>query len=207
MARYRGPVVKIMRREGVDLFLKSSYTFNKDKFHRKGPPGMPTKRKGKVSEYGAQLREKQKLKRAYGLLEKQFRRYYEEASHAHGVTGEILLQLLERRLDNVIYRLGFAITRRQARNFIAHRHILVNGERVNIPSYRLNVGDKVEIREKFKTSSFIADNIRLSQSLQGVPSWLSADYTNFGGDVTALPERHHIDLPVKEQVIVELYSK
>ncbi|WP_039948289.1 30S ribosomal protein S4 [Leptospira fainei] len=207
MARYRGPVVKLMRREGVNLFLKSSYTFNRDKFHKKGPPGMPPKRKPKVSEYGAQLREKQKLKRAYGLLEKQFRRYYEEASHAHGVTGEILLQLLERRLDNVVYRLGFAVTRRQARNFISHQHVLVNGERVDIPSYRLNVGDKIEIRGKFHTSAFITQNIQLAQSLNSIPSWLSADFIKFSGDVLSLPERHHVDIPVKEQVIVELYSK
>ncbi|PNV74742.1 30S ribosomal protein S4 [Leptospira inadai] len=207
MARYRGPVVKLMRREGVNLFLKSSYTFNRDKFHKKGPPGMPPKRKPKVSEYGAQLREKQKLKRAYGLLEKQFRRYYEEASHAHGVTGEILLQLLERRLDNAVYRLGFAVTRRQARNFISHQHVLVNGERVDIPSYRLNVGDKIEIRGKFHTSAFITQNIQLAQSLNSIPSWLSADFIKFSGDVLSLPERHHVDIPVKEQVIVELYSK
>ncbi|MGJ4786747.1 30S ribosomal protein S4 [Leptospira koniambonensis] len=207
MARYRGPVVKLMRREGVNLYLKSSFTFNRDKFHKKGPPGMQPKRKPKISEYGSQLREKQKLKRAYGLLEKQFRSLYEEASHSHGVTGEILLQLLERRLDNAVYRLGFAVTRRQARNFIAHNHILVNGEKVDIPSFRLKVGDKIEIKPKFRTSGFITQNIQLAQSLNNIPSWVSSDFIQFSGEILSLPERHHIDIPVKEQVIVELYSK
>lgn len=210
MARYRGPVVKLSRREGVNLLLKSSHNFSKEKSSfekRKYPPGLPPKRKGKVSEYGIQLREKQKVKRLYGVLEKQFRKYFEEANRIPGITGEQLLQFLERRLDNVIYRLGFAVTRRQARNFIAHRHVLVNGHRVDIPSYRVNIGDKIEIREKFKKSPFIEENIRLAQSLNRTPSWLSVDYTNLSGEVIGMPSRDDIEIPVKEQVIVELYSK
>ncbi|EKJ88735.1 MULTISPECIES: 30S ribosomal protein S4 [Leptospira] len=210
MARYRGPVVKLMRREGLNLFLKNSHTLHKEKSSlekRKYPPGLPPKKKGKVTEYGAQLREKQKVKRAYGVLEKQFRRYFEEASHTPGIPGENLLQFLERRLDNVLYRMGFAVTRRQARNFVAHRHILVNGHRVDICSYRVNVGDKIEIREKFQKSAFIEENIKLAQAINRTASWVSVDYTKFSGEVTSLPTREHIDIPVKEQVIVELYSK
>ncbi len=210
MARYRGPVVKLMRREGLNLFLKNSHTLHKEKSSlekRKGPPGLPPKKKGKITEYGTQLREKQKVKRAYGVLEKQFRRYFEEAAHTPGIPGENLLQFLERRLDNVLYRLGFAVTRRQARNFVAHRHVIVNGHRVDIPSYRVNVGDKIEIRGKFQTSTFIEENIKLAQAIQRTVSWLSPDYTNFSGEVLSLPTRDHIDFPVKEQVIVELYSK
>ncbi len=210
MARYRGPVVKLSRREGINLLLKSSHNFNKDKSSfekRKYPPGLPPKRKGKVSEYAMQLREKQKVKRLYGILEKQFRRYFEEANRIPGITGEQLLQFLERRLDNVIYRLGFAVTRRQARNFIAHRHILVNGLRVDIPSYRVKVGDKIEIREKFRNSPFLEMNIRLAQTLNRVPGWLQVDFVNFSGEVIGMPSREDIEIPVKEQVIVELYSK
>jgi small subunit ribosomal protein S4 len=210
MARYRGPVVKLSRREGMNLLLKASHNLNKEKSgfeKRKYPPGLPPKRKGKLSEYGTQLREKQKVKRIYGVLEKQFAKYFQEASRLPGITGEILLQTLERRLDNVIYRLGYAVTRRQARNFIAHRHIMVNGIRVNIASYQVKVGDKIAIYDKFKKSSFLEENIKLSQSLNRIPSWLQPDYSNLTGEILALPSREHIDLPIKEQVIVELYSK
>jgi small subunit ribosomal protein S4 len=210
MARYRGPVVKLSRREGVNLLLKSSHNFNKEKSSfekRKYPPGLPPKRKGKLSEYGIQLREKQKVKRVYGVLEKQFRRYFEEANRIPGITGEQLLQFLERRLDNVIYRMGFAVTRRQARNFVAHRHILVNGVRVDIPSYRVSIGDKIEIRDKFRVSSFLEENIKLAQSLNRTPAWINVDFTNFSAEITGMPAREDIEIPVKEQVIVELYSK
>jgi small subunit ribosomal protein S4 len=210
MARYRGPVVKLSRREGMNLLLKASHNLNKEKSgfeKRKYPPGLPPKRKGKLSEYGTQLREKQKVKRIYGVLEKQFAKYFQEASRLPGITGEILLQTLERRLDNVIYRLGYAVTRRQARNFIAHRHIMVNGIRVNIASYQVKIGDKIAIYDKFKKSSFLEENIKLSQSLNRIPSWLQPDYSNLSGEILALPSREHIDLPIKEQVIVELYSK
>jgi len=211
MARYRGPVVKLMRREATNLFLKSSHTLHKEKsfeHKKKGPPGLPPKKKGKVTEYGTQLREKQKVKRAYGVLEKQFRRYFEEATHTPGIPGENLLQFLERRLDNVLYRLGYAVTRRQARNFVAHRHVLVNGHRVDIPSYRVNVGDKIEFREKFRKSAFIEENIKMAQAINRTVSWLAPDYTNFSGEVLALPTREHSsDIGIKEQVIVELYSK
>jgi small subunit ribosomal protein S4 len=210
MARYRGPVVKLSRREGMNLLLKASHNLNKEKSgfeKRKYPPGLPPKRKGKLSEYGTQLREKQKVKRIYGVLEKQFAKYFHEASRLPGITGEILLQTLERRLDNVIYRMGYAVTRRQARNFIAHRHIMVNGIRVNISSYQVKVGDKIAIYDKFKKSSFLEENIKLAQSLNRIPSWLQPDYSNLSGEILALPSREHIDLPIKEQVIVELYSK
>ena len=210
MARYRGPVVKLSRREGMNLLLKASHNLNKEKSgfeKRKYPPGLPPKRKGKLSEYGTQLREKQKVKRIYGVLEKQFAKYFQEASRLPGITGEILLQTLERRLDNVIYRLGYAVTRRQARNFIAHRHIMVNGIRVNIASYQVKIGDKIAIYDKFKKSSFLEENIKLSQSLNRSPSWLQPEYSNLSGEILALPSREHIDLPIKEQVIVELYSK
>ncbi|WCL51105.1 30S ribosomal protein S4 [Leptospira sp. GIMC2001] len=210
MARYRGPVVKLSRREGVNLLLKSSHNFNKEKSSfekRKYPPGPPPKRKPKLSEYGVQLREKQKVKRVYGVLEKQFRRYFEEANRVPGITGETLLQFLERRLDSVVYRLGFAVTRRQARNFIAHRHILVNGVRVDIPSYRVSIGDKIEIRDKFRSSSFLEENIKLAQSLNRTPAWLNVDFANLTGEITGMPAREDIEIPVKEQVIVELYSK
>ncbi|NCN09643.1 MAG: 30S ribosomal protein S4 [Leptospira sp.] len=210
MARYRGPVVKLSRREGVNLLLKSSHNFNKEKSSfekRKYPPGLPPKRKGKISEYGSQLREKQKVKRVYGVLEKQFRRYFEEANRVPGITGETLLQFLERRLDSVIYRMGYAVTRRQARNFIAHRHILVNGTRVDIPSFRVSIGDKIEIRDKFRSSLFLEENIKLAQSLNRTPAWLVVDFSTFSGEVTGMPAREDIEIPVKEQVIVELYSK
>jgi len=210
MARYRGPVVKLSRREGVNLLLKSSHNFNKEKSSfekRKYPPGLPPKRKGKISEYGSQLREKQKVKRVYGVLEKQFRRYFEEANRVPGITGEALLQFLERRLDSVIYRMGYAVTRRQARNFIAHRHILVNGTRVDIPSFRVSIGDKIEIRDKFRSSLFLEENIKLAQSLNRTPAWLVVDFSTFSGEVTGMPAREDIEIPVKEQVIVELYSK
>ena len=210
MARYRGPVVRLSRREGLDLGLKASHVFNKEKSSfekRKTPPGLPTKKKGKVTEYSVQLREKQKVKRIYGVLEKQFRNYFEKASKQEGITGEILLQFLERRLDNVIYRLGYAVTRRQARNFIAHRHITVNGKRVDIASYQVSIGDKIGIYDKFRKSIFIEENIKVAQSLNRVPSWLSSDFTNFSGEVIALPTREHVEMPIQEQVIVELYSK
>lgn len=210
MARYRGPVVKLSRREGVNLLLKSSHNFNKEKSSfekRKYPPGLPPKRKGKISEYGSQLREKQKVKRVYGVLEKQFRRYFEEANRVPGITGETLLQFLERRLDSVVYRMGYAVTRRQARNFIAHRHILVNGTKVDIPSYRVSIGDKIEIRDKFKSSLFLEENIKLAQSLNRAPAWLKVDFSTFSGEIIGMPAREDIEIPVKEQVIVELYSK
>lgn len=210
MARYTGPVCKLCRREGLKLFLKGSRCLNKDKCSfedRKSPPGLPPKKKGKQSEYSTQLREKQKVKRIYGVLEKQFRDYFEKANHTDGITGENLLQLLERRLDNVVYRMGFASSRAQSRSFISQGHIMVNGVRVDISSYQIKVGDVISIQEKFKKSPMIEQNIQFSQSLSRNPSWVTPDYTKHSGEVTSLPLREHIDLPIKEQVIVELYSK
>ncbi|MCB1140603.1 MAG: 30S ribosomal protein S4 [Leptospiraceae bacterium] len=210
MARYTGPVCKLCRREGLKLFLKGSRCLNKDKCSfedRKAPPGLPPKKKGKQSEYSLQLREKQKVKRIYGVLEKQFRDYFEKANNTDGITGEVLLQLLERRLDNVVYRMGFASSRAQSRSFISQGHILVNGVRVDISSYQTKIGDVVSIQEKFKKSSMIEQNVQFSQSLNRNPSWVTTDFPNLSGEITSLPLREHIDLPIKEQVIVELYSK
>jgi len=211
MARYTGPVCKLCRREGLKLYLKGSRCLNKDKCSfedRKNPPGLPTKKKPKVSEYSLQLREKQKVKRIYGVLEKQFREYFNKAHKSQtGITGETLLQLLERRLDNVVYRLGLSSSRAQSRSFISQGHINVNGIRVNIASYQTKVGDKIEIREKMKKSNILDLNVKFAQSLNRHPSWLTPDYINLSGEIIALPSREHIDMPIKEQVIVELYSK
>ncbi|MCB1191026.1 MAG: 30S ribosomal protein S4 [Leptospiraceae bacterium] len=210
MARYRGPVCKLCRREGLKLFLKGTRCIDKNKCSiekRKNPPGLPPKRKGKISDFSIQLREKQKVKRIYGVLEKQFREYYEKANRTEGITGELLLQLLEQRLDNVIYRMKFATSRIQARSFISHGHVIVNGIRVTIPSYQVSVGDKISFRENFFKSTTFTDNIKLAQSLNSSPAWLSPDYANYTGEVTSIPSRENIDLPIKEHIIVELYSK
>lgn len=210
MARYTGPVCKLCRREGLKLYLKGSRCLNKDKCSfedRKNPPGPIPKKKGKVSEYSLQLREKQKVKRIYGVMEKQFRKYYERASHMDGITGELLLQMLERRLDNVVYRMGFASSRAQSRSFISQGHVLVNGHRVDIASYQTQIGDKISFTGKISKTDLVAQNIKLSQSLNKHPSWVSPDYTSFTGEISSLPTREHIDMPIKEQVIVELYSK
>jgi small subunit ribosomal protein S4 len=210
MARYTGPVCKLCRREGLKLFLKGSRCIDKNKCSfekRKNPPGLPPKRKGKVTDYSLQLREKQKVKRIYGVLEKQFRRYYEKASRMEGITGEILLQMLERRLDNVLFRMGFTSSRSQSRTMIHHGHVEVNGRRVDISSYQVKIGDKVTVTPAFQKSGMLAETIRFSQSLNRYPSWVSPDYTSFTGEILSFPTREHIDLPIKEQVIVELYSK
>jgi len=210
MARYTGPVCKLCRREGLKLYLKGSRCFNKEKCSfedRKNPPGLPPKKKGKITDYSLQLREKQKVKRVYGVLEKQFRDYFEKANHMEGITGELLLQLLERRLDNVVFRLGFASSRAQSRSMISHGHITVNGAKVDIPSYQIKIGDKISFKEKMMKSPTLDQNIKFAQSMNRHPSWLTPDYSSFTGEVTAMPAREHIDIPVKEQVIVELYSK
>ena len=210
MARYRGAVCKLCRREGMKLYLKGSRCMNKDKCSfedRKNPPGLPPKRKGKMSEYNVQLREKQKVKRIYGVLEKQFRDYYNKASHMTGVTGEILLQFLERRLDNVVYRIGLATSRAQARTFIGHGHVLVNGVKVDKASFQIKTGDVVSIDDVFKKSALLEENIRMAQSLNRFPDWMDVNMTEMKAEITSLPSREHIDMPIKEQVIVELYSK
>ncbi len=209
MARYSGPVCRLCRREGLKLFLKGERCYTeKCAYERRAyVPGMHGQaRRSKVSEYGRQLREKQKVKRMYGLMEKQFRHYYKLAAKREGVTGENLLRYLERRLDNTVYRLGFAVSRAEARQIVRHNHILVNGRRCNIPSAQVKVGDVIEIREKSR------EQARLTESLEavdrrGVPAWLEAEPKHFKGKVTSLPQRADVTAPIEERLIVELYSK
>ena len=209
MGRYTGPVCKLCRREGQKLFLKGTkcYTEKCPVDRRTYPPGQhgPAQaRRRKQSEYATQLREKQKARRFYQLLEKQFRNYYDKASRQPGVTGENLLRLLERRLDNVLVRLGFASSRRQARQLITHRHFVVNGRRVNVPSYQLKPGDIISVRE---SSSAIPVIREATEGTATVPAWLQADFDSLTANVLRLPERDEISAPVQEQLIVELYSK
>lgn len=209
MAKYTGPVCRLCRREEMKLFLKGDRCYTEKCAHerRAYPPGQHgLGRRRKRSDYGEQLREKQKVKRMYGVLERQFRNYYVKASRMKGVTGENLLQLLERRLDNVVYRLGLAGNRREARQLVLHRHIEVNGHRVNIPSFSLRTGDVVEVREKSRSQARIVDALA-GVDRRGVPQWLELDRDNFKGRVTALPTREDITTQVREQLIVELYSK
>jgi small subunit ribosomal protein S4 len=201
-------VCRICRREGMKLYLKGTRCeTEKCAFERRGyAPGQHGQKRRKDTEYGLQLREKQKVKRIYGLLERQFRRYFSIASRKKGVTGETLLQLLEQRLDNTVYRMGFAESRRQARQVVRHGMILVNGKKVDIPSYTLKAGDKVAILDKFK------ENVGLKRSLEtlqkrGVPEWLEVDTGVLAGTFKKVPTKDEIALPVQEQLIVELYSK
>ncbi|HEY6352659.1 MAG TPA: 30S ribosomal protein S4 [Candidatus Angelobacter sp.] len=209
MARYKGPVCRLCRREGMKLFLKGPKCFS-DKCpieKRNFAPGQHGKdRKAKVVGYGLQLREKQKTKRIYFTLENQFRNYFEKAARKPGVTGELLLQQLERRLDNVVYRLGFAISRRQARQLVRHGHVDVNGRRVNIPSFEVSVGDEIQVREKARKFTAV-EGAREYASHQPVVNWLEVDRDNLKGRVLNLPKREDIGTPVNEQLIVELYSK
>ena len=210
MARYTGPVCRMCRRDGVKLFLKGPKCFT-DKCpveKRNFPPGQhgQSKKVKKVVGYGLQLREKQKAKRIYFTLETQFRAYYEVASNKTGVTGDLLLQQLETRLDNVCYRLGFAISRRQARQVVRHGHIQVNGRKVNIPSYQCKVGDVVAIREGSKSLTLL-ESAKDFISGQSRVRWIDANPDQLSGKLIALPQREDIQLPVNEQQIVELYSK
>jgi small subunit ribosomal protein S4 len=209
MARYKGAVCRLCRREGMKLFLKGAKCFT-DKCpieKRNFAPGQHGKdRKAKVVGYGLQLREKQKTKRMYFTLENQFRNYFEKAARKPGVTGELLLQQLERRLDNVVYRLGFATSRRQARQLVRHGHIDVNGRRVNIPSFEVSQGDEVQVREKARKFATV-EGAREFSSHQPVVAWLEVDRDNLKGRVLSLPKREDIATPVNEQLIVELYSK
>jgi len=209
MARYKGPVCRLCRREGMKLFLKGTKCFT-DKCpveKRNFAPGQHGKdRKAKIVGYGLQLREKQKAKRIYFTLEKQFRNYFEKAARAKGVTGDKLLQQLERRLDNVVYRLGFAISRRQARQLVRHGHVAVNGRKVNIPSYQVAIGEEIAVRDNSKKMTVLETSKEFT-SHQPAVNWLEVDRDNYKGCVTALPTRADINLPVNEQLIVELYSK
>src|SRR5512139_617727 len=208
MARYIGPVCRLCRREGMKLFLKGErcYTEKCGIEKRNTPPGQHGRlRKAKLAGYGLQLREKQKVKRIYGVLEDQFRRYFEAADRTRGITGETLLQLLERRLDNAVYRMGFATSRAQARQLVRHGHFLVNAKKVDIPSYSLKQGDVVSVRSSSKENASILHAIEEVKG-RGVPEWLSLD-GQMGGKVMSMPTREQINLPVQEQLIVELYSK
>lgn len=210
MARYTGPSCKLCRREGAKLFLKGERCYtDKCGIERRGyPPGMHGQRpnRRKPSEYAMQLREKQKTKRQYGVLENQFRNYYDAAARRRGVTGEILLQVLERRLDNVIYRLGFAPSRKAARQLVRHRHLSVNGRTVDIPSFQVSPGDTVQIREKSRQLPLIHEALkRMGEGRQ--VAWLTLDKVGLSGQFLELPKREDIPTAVEEQLIVELYSK
>lgn len=208
MARYREALCRLCRREGEKLFLKGDRCFTEkcSVERRKYPPGQHGQRRSKISDYGIQLREKQKVRNTYGVLEKQFKKYYEMAASRKGVTGEQLLQFLERRLDNVVYRMGFADNRRQARQLVGHGYISVNGRRVDIPSFLVKPGDVVEASEKGKKLQGIADSLAKA-SHRGLPQWVQVDSDAFKGTVDHLPTREEIPVTAQEQLIVELYSK
>jgi small subunit ribosomal protein S4 len=206
MARYLGPKLKLSRREGTDLFLKSGVRAIDSKCKLETAPGQHGARKGRLSDYGLQLREKQKVRRIYGVLEKQFRNYYKEAARLKGNTGENLLQLLEQRLDNVVYRMGFASTRAEARQLVSHKAILVNGRVVNIPSYVITPEDTVVIREKSKTQARIIAALELAEQREK-PTWVEVDGKTMEGSFKRLPERSDLSADINEQLIVELYSK
>lgn len=209
MARYLGSACRQCRRENLKLFLKGDRCFSdKCSFERRAyPPGQHGQaRMRKISDYAIQLREKQKVRRIYGVLEGQFRRYFEMAERKKGITGENLLALLERRLDNIIYRLGFASTRIQGRQFVLHKHVMVNGKKVNIPSFLVSVGDTITLKEKSRSVPFVQESLE-AVARRGVPSWLELDSANFAGVVKAMPIREELTMPIQEQLIVELYSK
>ena len=209
MARYTGSVCRLCRRENMKLFLKGDRCFSdKCAFDRRGyPPGQHGERRGrKISDYGIQLREKQKVKRMYGLTEKQFRIFFHRANRQKGVTGTNLLVLLERRLDNVVYRMGFVNSRTQGRHFVRHNHFSVNGNKVNIPSFLVRPGDQVEVREKSRAIQSIGDALE-AVVRRGVPQWIELEKDNFKGVVQSLPVREDLTMPIQEQLIVELYTK
>ncbi len=207
MARYTGPKAKLSRREGTDLFLKSARRSLDSKCKLDSKPGQHGRTSGtRTSDYGNQLREKQKVKRMYGVLERQFRRYFAEADRRKGNTGEPLLQLLESRLDNVVYRLGFASTRAEARQLVSHKAIVVNGNVVNIPSYQVKVGDVVSVREKARKQVRIAEALSLAEQ-SGFPMWVAVDAKKMEGSLKTLPDRSDYNQEVNESLIVELYSR
>jgi small subunit ribosomal protein S4 len=209
VARYRGSVCKLCRREGLKLFLKSErcYTDKCGVVRRNFPPGQHGQGRVKQSEYCQQLREKQKIRRLYGVLEGQFRNYFVRAARMKGITGDNLLQLLERRLDNIVQRMGFAGSKKEARQIVRHGHMLVNGKRVSIPSYLLKVGDVVELSAPSRANAHIQQTLAAVEK-RGFPSWLTIDKAQFKGTVVSLPTRDESTLPtVREQLVVELYSK
>jgi|TARA_Y100000034_G_C6810289_1_gene364091 small subunit ribosomal protein S4 len=206
MARYLGPKLKLSRREGTDLFLKSGVRAIDSKCKIDTAPGQHGARKPRLSDYGLQLREKQKVRRIYGVLEKQFRNYYKEAARLKGNTGENLLQLLESRLDNVVYRMGYASTRAEARQLVSHKAIVVNGKVVNIPSYKVSAEDVVAIREKAKKQDRIVAALELAEQREK-PTWIEVDNKAMSGVYKNNPERSDLSAEINEQLIVELYSK
>ncbi len=209
MARYLGPVCKLCRREGNKLYLKGDRCFSEKcaVSRRPYPPGQHGQGRIKLSEYGLRLREKQKMRRIYGLLEKQFAAYYTGASHLKGPTGEEMLGLIERRLDNVVYRMGFAVSRAQGRQLVRHNHILINGKRVNIPSYRVKPNDKVEIREKSRKIAYVQAALAAADS-RPAPTWVEVDKEKFSGTIKSMPVRDELNEPMlREQHVVEYYSR
>ena len=206
MARYLGPKCKLSRREGTDLFLKSRARPIQSKCQIDKLPGIQGSRPKRMSDYALQLREKQKLRRIYGVLEKQFRKYYKEAARRKGSTGENLLQILECRLDNVVYRMGFGSTRSEARQLVSHRSILVNGKSVNIASYQVSPSDTVAIREKSKKQLRIQNAINVAEQY-GLPDWVDVNSKNMEGVFKSIPERSELPSEINEQLVVELYSK
>lgn len=206
MARYLGPTCKLSRREGTDLFLKSGVRPLESKCRSESAPGQHGQRRGRLSDYGVQLREKQKVRRIYGVLEKQFRNYYKAAAKIKGNTGENLLTLLETRLDNVVYRIGFGSTRAESRQLVAHNAILVNGEKVNIPSYTVQVGDVISIREKSKKQLRVQTALQLAAQ-RGDVEWIAVDSNKMEGTFSRTPDRADLPAEINENLIVELYSK
>jgi len=206
MARYTGPKLKLSRREGTDLFLKSGVRPIDSKCRIDSPPGQHGARRGRLSDYAVQLREKQKVRRLYGVLEKQFRNYYKKAERQKGATGENLLRLLEGRLDNVVYRMGFASTRAEARQLVSHKSIEVNGKVVNIPSAQVNAGDAISIREKARKQLRIQSAIEIAGQV-GLPEWVEVDAKKMSGVLKSLPDREDILPDINENLVVELYSK
>ncbi len=210
MAKYTGPSCKLCRREGMPLMLKGQRCLT-DKCavkKKKYPPGLPKKnRRSKYSEYAIQLREKQKIKRSYGLLENQFRIVFDKSSKMRGVTGDNMLSMLERRLDNVVYRMGFASSRKQARQLVDHRHVLVNDNIVDISSYIITEGSVIEIKSKFKENVMLKDSVKLSKATNSVPEWVEVDFDSAKGKILRLPTRQDITDNFNERLVVELYSK
>jgi small subunit ribosomal protein S4 len=208
MARYTDPVCRICRREGLKLFLKGSRCYSrKCSFERRStPPGMNTQRRRKVSEFGIQLREKQKVRKTYSVLEKQFRNYFEKAAQHKGMTGEVLLRMLEMRLDNVVYRMGLARSRAEARQLVTHGHFTVNGRPTNIPSFGTKAGDRIEVRESRRGREYFkgaAEQVKAAQ----IPDWVSVDAAKLAGSVIAEPAREQMPMEFNEQLVVEFYSR
>ena len=206
MARYTGPKCKLSRREGTDLYLKSGIRPLESKCNLETPPGQVGVKRGRPSDYSIQLREKQKLRRMYGVLEKQFRNYYKAAASKKGSTGENLLSMLEQRLDNVVYRMGFGSTRAEARQLVSHKSIMVDGRIVNIPSYQVQPNQTITVRDKAKKQARIADAMQLAEQ-RGKPGWIEVDSKKFEGMFKAVPDRGELPAEINESLVVELYSK